>query len=144
MLAVQLKNNKRLHPAKLINSSYGTHQEIRDCRRRPCVVWIWMISQIVACVASVSVRFRNKERGTRVKDRAKNDASKRARRGGEERKETQRFLPSPRPPPTFIFWLLFHFSRGQNWESHSSVFLCSETEQKRLPWRLHRLWLLNF
>ena len=29
--------------------------------------------------------------------------------------------------PTFIFWLLFHFSRGQNWESRSSVFLCSET-----------------
>ena len=32
----------------------------------------------VACVASVSVRFRSKERGTRVKDRAKNGASKRA------------------------------------------------------------------
>ena len=42
----------------------------------------------IACVGSVSVRFRNKERGTRVKDRAKNRASKRARRGGEERKET--------------------------------------------------------
>ena len=27
---------------------------------------------LVACVASVSVRFRSKERGTRVKDRAKN------------------------------------------------------------------------
>ena len=29
-----------------------------------------------ACIASVSVRFRSKERGTRVKDRAKNGASK--------------------------------------------------------------------
>ena len=48
----------------------------------------------------------------------------------------KRFLPSPPPPPTFIFWLLFHFSRGQNWESHSSVFLCSETERKRLLRRL--------
>ena len=38
----------------------------------------------LACVASVSVRFRSKERGTRVKDRAKNGVS----------------------------WLLFHFSRG--------------------------------
>ena len=38
----------------------------------------------VACVASVSARFRSKERGTRVKDRAKNGASKRAERGGEE------------------------------------------------------------
>ena len=36
----------------------------------------------VACVASVSVWFRNKEGGTRVKDSAKNEASKRAGRGG--------------------------------------------------------------
>ena len=28
--------------------------------------------RVIACVASVSVRFRSKERGTRVKDRAKN------------------------------------------------------------------------
>ena len=35
----------------------------------------------IACVASVSVRFRSKERGTRVKDRAKNGTSKRAERG---------------------------------------------------------------
>ena len=47
-----------------------------------------VISVNLACVASVSVRFRSKERGTRVKDRAKNGASKRAGRGGEERKET--------------------------------------------------------
>ena len=35
----------------------------------------------LACVASVSVRFRNKERGTRVKDRATNGTSKRTGRG---------------------------------------------------------------
>ena len=35
----------------------------------------------LACVASVSVRFRFKERGTRVKDHAKSGASKRAGRG---------------------------------------------------------------
>ena len=79
----------------------------------------WMlVAQLtccVACVASVSMRFRSKERGKRVKDRAKNGASKRA---------------------TFIFWLLFHFSRGQNRESRSSVFLCSETKRKRLLRRL--------
>ena len=40
----------------------------------------------------------------------------------------KRFLPSPPPPPTFIFWLFFHFSRDQNRESRSSVFLCSETK----------------
>ena len=33
-------------------------------------------------------------------------------------------------------WLLFHFSRGQNRESRSSVFLCSETKRKRLLRRL--------
>ena len=48
----------------------------------------------------------------------------------------RRSLPSPPPPPTFIFSLLFHFSRGQNRESRSSVFLCSETKRKRLLRRL--------
>ena len=40
------------------------------------------------------------------------------------------FLPLPLPP-SFIFWLSFHFSRGQNRKSPSSVFLCSETKRKR-------------
>ena len=53
-----------------------------------------------ACVASVSVRFRSKEQGTRVKDHAKNGASKRAGRGWG-RKEG--FLPSPPPPPLSFF-----------------------------------------
>ena len=39
----------------------------------------------LACVGRVSVRFRNKEGRTRVKDGVKNGASKRARRCGEER-----------------------------------------------------------
>ena len=38
----------------------------------------------VACIARVSVRFPDKERGTEVKDRAKNGASKRAGRRLEE------------------------------------------------------------
>ena len=37
-----------------------------------------MVTLMLACVASVSVRFRRKERGTRVKDREKSGASKRA------------------------------------------------------------------
>ena len=53
------------------------------------VLGLWVI---IGCdheyVASVSVQFKSKERGTRVKDRAKNGASKTAGRGGEERKET--------------------------------------------------------
>ena len=94
----------------------------------------------IACVAGVSVRFRSKERGMRVKDRANNGASKRAGRGGKkERKETKSrgficksFLPSPPSPPSFIFWVSFHFSRGQNRKSPFSVFLCCETRRKRL------------
>ena len=31
-----------------------------------------------------------------------------------------------------VFWLSFHFSRGQNRKFPSSVFLCSETKRKRL------------
>ena len=42
----------------------------------------------VACVASVSVQFTSKERGTRVKDRGKNGARKEQGGAGEERKET--------------------------------------------------------
>ena len=42
----------------------------------------------LACVASVSVQFGSKKRVTRVHVRVKNGASKRAGRGGEERKET--------------------------------------------------------
>ena len=54
----------------------------------------------VAFVASVSVRFRSKERGTRVKDRAKNGAGKRAGRWWG-RKEVS-FLPLPLPPLSFF------------------------------------------
>ena len=48
----------------------------------------------------------------------------------------KRFFLSPPPSPTFIFWVLFHFSLGQNRESRSSVFLWSETKRKRLLSRL--------
>ena len=41
----------------------------------------YTVTTVLACVASVSVRCRSKERGTSVKDRAKNGASKRAGRG---------------------------------------------------------------
>ena len=110
-------------------------------------IYCWQFKSVniktitVACVASVSVRFRSKERGKRVKDRAKNGLSKRAGRGWG-RKEGN-FLPSPSPPPTFTFWLLSYFSRGQNRKSRSSVFLYSETKRKRLLRRLLLLRLIN-
>ena len=79
---------------------------------------------VIACVASVSVWFRRKERGTRDKDRAKNGA------WGEGVGKT--FPSFPSPTPSFIFWLSFHFSRGQNRKSRSSVFLCFENYRKRM------------
>ena len=105
---------------------------------------------ILACVASVSVRFRSKEWGTRVKDRAKLAQVKERGGVGEERKET--FLPFLKPsfpsphPASFIFWFSFHFSRGQNRKSLSTVFFCSETKRKRLLRRLVRnqeSWVLE-
>ena len=70
------------------------------------------------------MRFRSKERGTRVKDRAKNGVSKRAGRGwGKIRRRVRwrtqvfkiegfvckRFLPSSPAFPTFIFLALVSF-----------------------------------
>ena len=85
---------------------------------------------------NVSVRFRTKERGTRVKLCVKNGATKKAGRGGEEMMETA--CPSFPSPPSVL--ALFHFSRGQNRKSRSSVFLWSETRKRLLP-RLTQNWL---
>ena len=62
----------------------------------------WLLSWI-AYVASVSVQFRSKERGTRVKDRAKNGVSKTARRGWR-RKEGNAGIQTSRfwKPPTWV------------------------------------------
>ena len=47
--------------------------------------------------------FRSKERGTRVKDRAKNGTSKRAERGwGRKEGNSVSFLPLPLPPLSFF------------------------------------------
>ena len=84
-----------------------------------------------ACVASVSVRFRSKERGTRVSQRPREKMAQVKEQGGGG-EETH--LPS------FIFCLSFHFSRGQNRKSPSSVLFCSETKRKRLLRRLAVKW----
>ena len=61
------------------------------CFKQVCQL---LLSLIVACVASVSVRSMSKERGTRVNCCAKNGASKRAGKGvGKEKKETLRQIP---------------------------------------------------
>ena len=76
-------------------------------------------------MASVSVRFRSKERGTRVKDRAKNGASKRAGRGGEES------TSFPSITPLSFFGSRF-ISRAVKTENPVPRFFCSETKRKRL------------
>ena len=90
---------------------------------------------ILACVASVSVRFRSKEWGTRVKDRAKQAQVKERGGVGEERKET--FLPFlkpsfPFPSPSFFFGISSHFSRGQNRKSLSTVFFLLRNQKETL------------
>ena len=55
-----------------------------------------ILGESLACVASVSVRCRSKERGTRVKDRAKNGASKRAGRGWGRKEGNQKRNPRTR------------------------------------------------
>ena len=82
--------------------------------------------QILACVASVSVRFRRKERGTRVKDRAKNGVSKRAGRGGEKRKERFPSFPSLFPLFHFLALVLF-LERSKPRSIPFLALFCSET-----------------
>ena len=60
----------------------------------------------LACVVSVSVRFRSKEQGTRVKDRAKNGASKRAWKGVGKKGKFPSFSS---PSPHFHFLALVSF-----------------------------------
>ena len=67
-----------------------------------------------ACIASVSVRFRSKERGTRVKWHKEKSG---------------------------VALVSFLAPRGQNRESRSSVFLCSKTKRKRLLCRLPVKWI---
>ena len=62
---------------------------------------------------NVSLKFRSKERGTRVKHRVKNGATNRAGRGGEERKETA-FASFPSPPSFFRSRSIFRAAKTGN------------------------------
>ena len=83
-----------LFPRLWRTSQQWRHQFIISRARNSKHVCVKHAQSGIAWVASVSVRFRSKKRGTRVKDHAKNGASKRAGREGGS------FL-SPSP--------LFHF-----------------------------------
>ena len=66
------------------------------------VLVVLVVTRKVACVASVSVRLRSKERGTRVKDRAKNGVRERAGKGWGKKGRKVSFLPLPRPQLSFF------------------------------------------
>ena len=78
---------------------------------------------------------KNEERESKT---ARKVAQVKERGGGED----VSFLPFPLP--SFTFWLSFHFSRGQNQKSPSSVFLYSETKRKLLLRRLRSLFPSGF
>ena len=63
-----------------------------------------------------------------------------ANAGFQNRRVCLQAFPSfPSPSPSFTFWLSFHFLRGQNRKSPSSVFFCSETKRKRVLRRLENV-----
>ena len=95
----------------------------------------------LACVASVSVRFRSKQRGTRVKDRAKNGGFGRARKETRAKKWKSGEGVGKRghlllPLPPLSFFRSCFISRAAKTENPVPVFLYSETKRKRLLRRL--------
>ena len=110
------------HPRKLHNLYLCFTKKARTHSTSIELYWrSFEFSPFLACVASVSCGLgaKNEERESKT---ARKMAQVKERGGGGEE--------------TSIFWLLFDFSRGQNRESRSPVFLCSETKRKRLLRRL--------
>ena len=98
---------KRLDAAGSSEEKWGLFVVYRQLET---VIFLSHLGCWLACVASVLERFRSKERRRRVKDRAKNGASKRS-------------------SPSFIFWLLSIFPTAKTENlvpRRSSVFLCSK------------------
>ena len=148
-------------------SFFYYHYDLNTCSH--CVKE-WQTSSIAACTAIVSVRFRSKKWGTRVKDHAKNGTSKIAGRGwgrkkGNTSRQTLGFKNCPlglsrlslctdiwcrhnrpikclaSPSPFFLFLALVLFLAWPNQKSCSLVFLCSKTKQIHLLCRL--LWYVT-
>ena len=117
-----------------VHESTGGHQyhmavKLQRCKR-------WLSSKTVACLSSVSLQFRNKEGGTRVKDLAKNGAGKRAGRGwgrkeGNACRQTSGFWPPPPPTHTHT-WPFMPQSCTDIWCCHQLSFLTNKIFA--LPW----------
>ena len=68
-----LNNPQRQKGHTKRNNAYrNLLQEEKDLRSTPVIGRSPSVAPQVACVTNVSVQFQSKERGTRVKDRAKN------------------------------------------------------------------------
>ena len=88
------------------------------------------MENFVFCVASVSVRFRSKERGTRVKDRAKNGASERA---------LVPFLARPKPKIPFLGLSLLR-NQTEALATQAKIFVVKKTELQLQSIELVSLW----
>ena len=93
---------------------------------------IFLIKRPLACIAIVPVRFRIKERGTKVKDGAKNGASERARIGGGERKVGSRSIQIFARPKQKISFVSY---------KRLSSIMSNVTNRKR--WKTFRLTSLK-
>ena len=116
----------------------------------------------IACVASVSVRFRSKERGTRVKDGAKNGASKWVWHSFHFSRAAKPENPVPRPfsapkPNGHVFYASYDFypdlgsdtssvwnfcarfsdviSWGNQWWRHEMLTFTQSNEKRLLRFR---------
>ena len=80
----------------------------------------------VACLASVSVLFRSKERGTRAKDRAKNGASKRT----ENPLPRSLFAPKQNGNACYAGYISCDFPSGLCMPGGTGVFLACTIDMK--------------
>ena len=152
---------KRLDAAGSSEEKWGLFVVYRQLET---VIFLSHLGCWLACVASVLERFRSKERRRRVKDRAKNGASKRSSPSfifwwflgvadtndviqkiektlnnthTTTQKLTNNSFRNTKKHP--IFWLLSILPTAKTENlvpRRSSVFLCSETTRKRLVRRL--------
>ena len=102
---------------------------------KPVAIFGWL-----ACEASVSVRFRSKERGTRVKNRAKNGASKRVGEGVGKigRKHWRVNLADknkqqPQEDTSHVPYMTYQYETNL-WSTHVNIVRLAEPIRRYVRW----------